>query len=67
MLVVLPLMFLLVGCSTDPVLMRHVVTGKTVTCGPYPKTLAVDRLVVNERERGCIVDFQRQGYERAVN
>ena len=62
-------LFLLVldACSTDPVLLRHPVTGKTVQCGPYGATIAVQRIEALERERGCVQDYQRQGYERVMN
>ena len=68
---ILPLLLLvcmpLAGCSTDPVLLRHPVTGKTVQCGPYGATIAVQRIEALERERGCVQDYQRQGYERVMN
>jgi len=55
----------LVGC-TDAVIMRHAVTGKTAQCGPYSTARLSDSLTVAERERGCILDYQRQGYERVM-
>ena len=47
-----------IGC-TSTVKLRHQATGQTATCGPYVHT--IDAVL---RERGCIADFQRQGYER---
>jgi len=35
--------------------------GKTVQCGPYFMSGGVVA-----RERGCISDYQRQGYERVM-
>jgi hypothetical protein len=61
---------LLAGCTetpqTKPVRLRHSQTGTVVTCGPYdnrPSQSAASVL----RERGCIDDFQRQGYERIAD
>jgi len=51
---------LLTGC-TDAVLLRHPDTGKTVKCGPYTMSGGVVA-----RERGCIEDYQRQGYKRVM-
>jgi hypothetical protein len=49
------------GCTS--VTLRHPETGKTVTCGPFFGDPASDhsaRLL----KRGCIEDYERQGYER---
>jgi hypothetical protein len=51
---------LLVGC-TDAVHLRHPETGKTVKCGPY-----YVNVTTVARERGCIEDYQRQGYQRVM-
>lgn len=59
-------MFLFAGCTTDPVLLRHPQTVKTVKCGPYSATKSSARLAAVELERGCIADYQRQGYERVM-
>ena len=58
---------LLVGCTSDPVLLRHSKTGKTVKCGPYPTFHFPDKAAAVQRERGCIEDYQRQGYERVMD
>lgn len=57
----------LAGCATTtPVKLRHPQTGHVVQCGPY----AVGRIgpewaaVAVAQERGCIEDYQRQGYGR---
>ncbi|MBI3455179.1 MAG: hypothetical protein HY002_05260 [Candidatus Rokubacteria bacterium] len=48
---------------TKPVRLRHPVTGTIVQCGPYR---GFHEYAVAEamRERGCVEDYQRQGYER---
>lgn len=49
------------GCTS--VDLRHPETGKTVKCGTYfddPGSDHSARLL----ERGCIEDYERQGYER---
>ena len=53
--------------STQPVTLRHPSTGLVVQCGPY-KAGFFDVGVgapIYQRERDCIADYQRQGYERA--
>ena len=52
---------LLGGCA--PVYLRHPETGMTVRCGSYVEDPASDhstRLL----KRGCIENYERQGYER---
>jgi len=49
------------GCA--PVYLRHPDTGMTVQCGPDVEDPASDhsaRLL----KRGCIENYERQGYER---
>ena len=41
-------------------------TGKTIKCGPYYMAGWVDKASAVARERGCIQDYQRQGYERVT-
>ena len=54
----------LAGCSTsDPVYLRHPQTGKKVQCGPYMNAGIWGLQSAKRRERDCIVDYQRQGYE----
>ena len=61
---VLFLPLLLIGCVlTDPVLLRHLKTGQTVQCGPYRYDHHTAVAIIMQ-ERGCIEDYQRQGYER---
>ena len=51
------------GCaSTDAVIMRHP-DGRTAQCGPYRTDLRVGPTQV-ALERGCIEDYQRQGFQR---
>ena len=54
---------LLGGCFNESVILRHAQTGKTVKCGPYFAMTASSTMSAVERERGCIQDYQRQGYE----
>jgi hypothetical protein len=59
------LLALLAGCaSTTPVIMRHP-DGRTAQCGPYSLVGIVNQIQARDRERDCIGDYQRQGYERA--
>ena len=53
----------LTACQTTPVYLQHPVTKETAKCGPYDARVAHYGTSV-ERERGCIQDFQRQGFER---
>lgn len=55
----------LMAC-TDAVHLRHVATGKVAQCGPYSMTRFSDAMIAAERERGCVMDYQRQGYERVM-
>jgi hypothetical protein len=50
----------MVGCSTKPILMRNPQTGEIMKCGPYYPGGGLGY----RRERDCIQDFQRQGWER---
>ncbi len=56
----------LIGCSTVPVRLQHPGTGQVVECGPYfqPTPFFPTVSGVYDRERDCIKDYQRQGYER---
>ena len=57
---------LLAGCTTDPVFLRHPQTGKNVQCGPYYYISDAVPYTVAVRKKGCIEDYQRQGYERVM-
>ena len=48
---------------TSAVTLRHPATGAVATCGPY-YTVGFYAFAANERERQCIQDYQRQGYQR---
>lgn len=50
-----------VGC-TSPVRLKHV-DGREAVCGPY-YSLGIYYFGATSRERGCVRDFQRQGFER---
>ncbi len=57
-------MLALAACAyTDPVLLRHPETGKTVQCGPYP-TGGIQATAAAMHEARCLDDYQRQWYER---
>ena len=62
----LGILAILAGCTTDPVHLRHPQTGKTVQCGPYPTATGPATMTALEHERGCVQDYQRQGYERVM-
>jgi hypothetical protein len=59
---------LVAGCMTDSVVLVHPQTQMAAQCGPYYFTGASSGLfskaAAMERERDCISDYQRQGYER---
>jgi len=63
LLAVAAIVLTLVAC-TSAVTLRHPATGAVATCGPY-YTVGLYAFAANERERQCIQDYQRQGYERA--
>ena len=54
------------GCFNEPVLLRQPRTGKTVKRCPTYVTCAVNNESTIVRERGCVEDYQRQGYERVM-
>ncbi len=49
--------------TTERIMLKHAETGKTVHCGPY-RSDRYSTTAAAMKERGCIRDFQRQGYER---
>ena len=58
------LSLVMLSACNGAVQLRHVVTGKIVQCGPYNSFGVAAQMSAVERERGCIQDYQRQGYER---
>ena len=58
------LSLLILSACNQAVQLRHTVTGKIVQCGPYNALGGTARITAVERERGCVYDYQRQGYER---
>lgn len=66
LLILVGMLTLLPGCMSDSVLLRHSQTGKTVKCGPYWMAGGADKATAVQRERGCIQDYQRQGYDRVM-
>jgi hypothetical protein len=60
---ILGITLILAGCTSA--YLRHSETGETVKCGPYfgdPESDHSARIL----QRGCIEDYERQGYERIV-
>ena len=53
---------MLTAC-TSAVILRHPQMGQTAKCGPY-YSFGLYYFMATERERTCVQDFQRQGYER---
>jgi hypothetical protein len=62
----LGILTILAGCTSDPVFLRHPQTGKKAQCGPYNATGVANRMATVELERGCVADYHRQGYERVM-
>ena len=68
LLILVATMALLAGCARDAVILVHPQTGKEAQCGPYYFTGMssgiFSKAAAEERERGCISDYQQQGYVR---
>ena len=61
------MLVLLAGCSmSDPIYLRHSQTDKKAQCGPYMNAGIAGIQSAMVRERDCIVDYQRQGFERVM-
>ena len=60
---VLLVALLLAACGTEPAYLRHP-DGRVAQCGPYMNYVAGDSEANAVRERGCIDDYQRQGFVR---
>lgn len=54
-------LLLLTGC-TNAITLRHA-DGREAVCGPYHTGGPIGWQAA-ERERACVADFQRQGFER---
>lgn len=56
----------LVSCASSEAVILKNGTGQTVQCGPYSGvgSLPAQAAQADEKLRGCIYDYQRQGYER---
>jgi hypothetical protein len=50
---------------TDPIKLKNAATGQIAQSGPYASDMIAGGDAQAQRERECIQDFQRQGYERA--
>jgi hypothetical protein len=59
---VLALTFGLFGCG-ETAYLKNPATGIVVTCGPY-KLSGVGGMAREAAERGCIDDYERQGFMR---
>ena len=57
----------LAGCATSETVYLINESGNTVQCGPFTDYGAVNlaNQTTEAQLRGCISDYQRQGYERA--
>jgi hypothetical protein len=54
----------LAACApTEYAYMKNPVTGQVVTCGPYVMRIDYANAMA-VMERGCVEDYQRQGYVR---
>ena len=68
LLIVIVMLAVLAGCAKDAVILVHPQTGREKQCGPYYFTGMssgiFSKAAADDRERDCISDYQRQGYER---
>lgn len=53
---------LLAGCA-EPVYLKHP-DGRTIQCGPFDRDFTSTAESAAIRERGCVDDYQRQGFIR---
>lgn len=53
----------LTACGADPVYLKHA-DGRTIQCGPFDRDFKATPQTAIARERGCIDDYQRQGFVR---
>jgi len=53
-------------CATSEVIYLKNANGQTVQCGPYAGygSLPAQAAQADAKLRGCVSDYQRQGYER---
>jgi hypothetical protein len=55
---------LLVGCSLETIYLQHPDTKEVKSCDGSTYLSLVGRDTGAYLQRGCVADFQRQGYER---
>ena len=57
------------GCAVSEKVFLRNPAGQTVQCGPYTVAGNLNAAAENSHIelRGCIADYQRQGYERVPN
>jgi len=67
-LILMGVLVLMAGCMTNSVMLVHPQSQKAAQCGPHYFTGAssgvFSKAAAMERERDCISDYERQGYER---
>ena len=56
----------LAGCATSETVYLKNVSNQKVKCGPYTNygNIPSANVTTQNQLRGCIADYQRQGYER---
>ena len=56
----------LAGCATSATVYLKNASNHTVQCGPFTDygNIPSANVTTHNRLRGCIADYQRQGYER---
>jgi hypothetical protein len=64
-LALLGALLLLAGCYTSAIKLRHP-DGRTATCGDS-YAVGFHHFAAAERDRDCVGDYQRQGFERVPN
>lgn len=61
---VVALALTMAGCMTGGAMMQHPGTGQTHECGRYVLGSPLLSMSMERRERDCIEDFRKQGFER---
>lgn len=59
----IPLLFLLAGCTDSTVYMKNAKTGEVVKCGSYHPVSLVENSK-KDRDLRCVDDYKEQGYVR---
>ena len=61
---IISLCLLVTGCTTTAIPLRHA-DGRTATCG-NSFMWGIHSITAMERDRDCVNDFYRQGFERVA-